>query len=210
MVCSHLFKCESSHKVLYSMKDRKWKVADFGLTCEATSTALIFTDFSRGTPGYRSPELLKETNRGFNTKLDIWSMGCILYELVTGSKLFLDDFSVNQFAALGESISYLPFKETIDKQTRLLVLGMIQDMLHISPSSRPMADDLVKRFEQYHGLSNLNSASVSPSQSTSLEDIPHCPATESCPPSPVGNSSQIEHSNPRTGHSLAEHGKVGK
>jgi serine/threonine protein kinase len=86
------------------MKDRTWKVADFGLTCEATSTALLFTDFSRGTPGYRAPELLKEMHVGYNNKIDIWAMGCILFEIATGQKPFVNDTMVTEYSRGGSPL----------------------------------------------------------------------------------------------------------
>ena len=90
---------------------------------------MLFTDFSHGTPGYRAPELLKESKGSFNNKLDIWAMGCILYELATGKKQFLDDWSVREFAANGDNASNIPFKETVHQSTRALVSGAVQDML---------------------------------------------------------------------------------
>ena len=40
---------------------------------------------------YQSPEQLFRSPRGYNEKADIWSLGCVLYELLTGCVL---DFSV--------------------------------------------------------------------------------------------------------------------
>ena len=77
--------------VLYSQADNVWKLTDFGITTEASSTA-ITTQFSRGTFGYRAPEILGEHPR-FSKKLDIWALGCILIELSKGSPAFLSDFA---------------------------------------------------------------------------------------------------------------------
>ena len=56
------------------------KIGDFGIakvlqnTCEMAKTAI-------GTPYYLSPEICKQ--KPYNQKTDIWSLGCILYELAT-------------------------------------------------------------------------------------------------------------------------------
>src|SRR5271170_2552875 len=43
--------------VLYSLKDQAWKIADFGLTTEGSSTRSHTTQYAHGTPSYRAPEI---------------------------------------------------------------------------------------------------------------------------------------------------------
>ena len=81
--------------VLYCGRGCLWKVADFGICAEATSSALT-TQFSRGTACYRAPELLRDGAR-FNRKVDIWALGCILYELATGMRAFETDFAIAEY-----------------------------------------------------------------------------------------------------------------
>jgi serine/threonine-protein kinase len=63
------------------------KVLDFGLSTYATvepGSTLITQPLSvMGTPAYMSPEQLRSTH-DVDAKTDIWSMGVILYELLTG------------------------------------------------------------------------------------------------------------------------------
>jgi len=82
--------------VLFSAKDKIWKIADFGITVEGTSN-LLTTTYARGTSCYRAPELLSDIPR-YTTKVDIWGVGCILFEMMTGQKAFSGDWSVQQFA----------------------------------------------------------------------------------------------------------------
>lgn len=54
------------------------KIADLGLgRMISTQTLEVYSKV--GTPLYMSPELVKE--QGYDMKTDIWSIGCILYEL---------------------------------------------------------------------------------------------------------------------------------
>src|SRR5436190_13307162 len=59
------------------------------------SKRAITTHYSRGTQGYRAPELLSDDPK-FTKKVDIWALGCILYELVTGRKAFDTDLVVSR------------------------------------------------------------------------------------------------------------------
>lgn len=53
------------------------KVGDFGLCRLLEDNQIARTNV--GTPLYMAPELLE--NRSYNEKVDIWSLGCILYEM---------------------------------------------------------------------------------------------------------------------------------
>lgn len=65
---------------IFLMKNGMIKLGDFGIarvlkhTTEMARTAI-------GTPYYLSPEICE--NQPYNNKSDIWSLGCILYEIMT-------------------------------------------------------------------------------------------------------------------------------
>jgi len=83
--------------VLFSSVQNCWKIGDFGTASSATSKRLHTTRYSRGTTGYRAPELLDSGNPRFNNKADIFALGCIIYEVLTGTKLFVDDFKIHSY-----------------------------------------------------------------------------------------------------------------
>lgn len=56
------------------------KVADFGLA-KAITTSSQMTHSFVGTLVYSCPQIVQ--NQLYNEKADIWSFGCILYELLT-------------------------------------------------------------------------------------------------------------------------------
>lgn len=94
--------------VLLSSQSKLWKIADFGLTSEGTSNTLKTSRSGKGMPGYRAPELFHEVSPGYNNKADIWSLGCIMYELFTGKKAFpgngddaTREYSVSRIGAEG-------------------------------------------------------------------------------------------------------------
>jgi len=69
-------------------------VIDFGIAKATTDQPLtdktLFTAFAMliGTPAYMSPEQAALTNVGVDTRTDIYSLGVLLYELLTGSTPF--------------------------------------------------------------------------------------------------------------------------
>ncbi|KAJ8887913.1 hypothetical protein PR048_007397 [Dryococelus australis] len=60
------------------------KVGDFGISKVLSSQSSASTVL--GTPCYMSPELCQ--GRSYNTKSDIWALGCVLYELIALHKAF--------------------------------------------------------------------------------------------------------------------------
>lgn len=81
--------------VLFYRFERTWKLADFGICSNGTSRSLS-TQMSRGTPGYRAPELLRDDAK-YTNKVDIWALGCLLHELITGDRVFNSDWAVGEY-----------------------------------------------------------------------------------------------------------------
>jgi WD40 repeat protein len=69
------------------------RIIDFGLSKAASSGApqeQLFTQFGQflGTPGYMSPEQVEPDKFDIDTRTDVYSLGVILYELLTGLQPF--------------------------------------------------------------------------------------------------------------------------
>jgi serine/threonine protein kinase len=61
------------------------KIGDFGISRILQGTMDMATTFT-GTPYYMSPEVLK--HEGYNSKSDVWSIGCLIYEMCTYEHAF--------------------------------------------------------------------------------------------------------------------------
>ncbi|KAJ8267031.1 hypothetical protein GJAV_G00137520 [Gymnothorax javanicus] len=66
-------------------KDGVVKLCDFGFARAMSVSTLVLTSI-KGTPLYMSPELVEE--QPYDHTADLWSLGCILYELHTGAPPF--------------------------------------------------------------------------------------------------------------------------
>ncbi|XP_075432937.1 serine/threonine-protein kinase Nek11-like isoform X2 [Ascaphus truei] len=67
------------------LKNGAVKIGDFGVSRVLSVSSDMATTFT-GTPHYMSPEAF--THSGYNAKSDIWSLGCILYEICALRRAF--------------------------------------------------------------------------------------------------------------------------
>ena len=144
MVDSLLFSTKLS--VLYS-RQGVWKLADFGLTTEGSGTQVNTTVFARGTPSYRAPELFSEPKARFNNRVDIWSLGCILYELAVGQKAFKDDFAVLFYRQDKNRLEIS--LEGYEEKTSKDIAEEIQGLLDLDQTQRPSAVNFISRVRGY-------------------------------------------------------------
>jgi NIMA (never in mitosis gene a)-related kinase len=105
------------------------KIGDFGIarvlqhTYDCANTAI-------GTPYYLSPEICQE--KPYNQKSDIWSLGCILYELTTLNHAF----DARDMKGLVQKIlkgTYPPIPEVYSTDLKKL----ISELLIKDPNKRP-------------------------------------------------------------------------
>jgi serine/threonine protein kinase len=133
----------------------KIKVMDFGLAKmfnDTTGMAMVHqtsetgTDFAVGTPGYISPEQVRGEEIGIQS--DIYSVGIILYELLTGKLPFQRDETMD--VLLAHATEPPPAFETMGATDWVppAVEAVVQSCLAKSPNDRPpSARELAKRYE---------------------------------------------------------------
>lgn len=117
------------------------KLGDFGLSriikTDSANGNQCFAQTNVGTPYYMSPEQIHE--REYDEKTDIWSMGCVIYELVS----LVPPFTAKNHLALAEKIiagkiDRIPERYSEDLQE------VIEAMLQEDPDKRPTVEDLIK------------------------------------------------------------------
>ena len=125
------------NQVLYRADINVWKLAGFCVTSRGDGSRGIETPHSRGTKGFRAPELL-QPQALYTNKVDIWAFGCVTYELVTKRRAFESDFATQAYA---HSWGELPV--VVDSER---VGGMLERIIRVAldrePQNRPSAHDL--------------------------------------------------------------------
>ena len=95
---------------IFMNKNMEIKIGDFGISKQLNREYTI-TKNKRGTEYYIAPEILKEGK--FNEKSDIWSLGCIIYELFHLSNYYMDKF-MNEIKKIDKEKYNYKWQELID------------------------------------------------------------------------------------------------
>ena len=112
------------------------KLGDFGIAM-CLNLTLDFAKTVVGTPYYLSPEIVK--NKPYNYKSDIWSLGVILYEMVT-LKMPFDATSLPLLSLKILKGTYNAIPGTFSKDIRNLIAIMLQ----VDANKRPSITELLK------------------------------------------------------------------
>ncbi|MET0387405.1 MAG: protein kinase [Polyangiales bacterium] len=114
------------------------KVLDFGISKVALithdrTTHQALTRVAVGTPPYMSPEQVRAA-RDLDGRSDIWSVGCVLYELVTGTSPFERLSLMQSCAAVLEEVPVPPHE--LRHAVPAAVSDAIMRCLHKDPEQR--------------------------------------------------------------------------
>lgn len=135
--------------VLYSFRSNCWKITDFGFTAEATSKRAHTTHLARGSASYRAPELLAEFPK-YTNKVDIWALGCILYELVCHKRTFAGDWAV--YLDKEEQWKNTISLHSLPNILQLHLLDHLSDLLSRDAANRPRASQVFAICHSYYML----------------------------------------------------------
>ncbi|KAF9547932.1 Pkinase-domain-containing protein [Agrocybe pediades] len=112
------------------------KLGDFGL-----SKALAQASFAStyvGTPYYMSPELMQE--RAYDSKSDIWSLGCLIYELCALKPPFHEAKTHSELSIFIRNGRIPPLPRGYSQALN----SVIKSMLNLNPAMRPSAAQLLQ------------------------------------------------------------------
>jgi NIMA (never in mitosis gene a)-related kinase len=111
------------------------KIGDFGIS-KALNHTLDLATTAIGTPHYLSPEICRRNP--YNHKSDMWSLGCVLYEMCTLQLAFPADNFINLVQSICRG-SYKPISSHYSSK----VADLVQVLLRPVPERRPSAEQLL-------------------------------------------------------------------
>ncbi|WRX17960.1 Protein kinase domain - like 10 [Theobroma cacao] len=179
---ANVFHRDLKPKNILANADCKLKICDFGLarvSFNDAPSAIFWTDYV-ATRWYRAPELCGSFFSKYTPAIDIWSIGCIFAEMLTGKPLFPGKNVVHQLDLMtdtlgtppAESISrirnekarrYLssmrkklpvPFSQKFPNVDPL-ALRLLERLLAFDPKDRPTAEEALAD-PYFHGLANVD------------------------------------------------------
>ncbi|XP_067419163.1 serine/threonine-protein kinase Nek5 [Emydura macquarii macquarii] len=113
------------------------KLGDFGIARMLNNT-MELARTCVGTPYYLSPEICE--NRPYNNKTDIWSLGCVFYEMCTLKHPF-EGNSLHQLVLKICRGHFIPVSPKYSYDLRIL----ISQLFKISPKDRPSINSILKK-----------------------------------------------------------------
>lgn len=114
------------------------KIADFGLAYFAESNKMHRLFTKCGTKAYMAPEMFC-TTRHYSREVDLWSLGVIIHDMITGGRKIIDIKTDEDLDSLQQKIEILICKLNVSDQ--------LKDLL-----KRLLAVDPLKRYSAYIAL----------------------------------------------------------
>ncbi|MCA9578539.1 MAG: serine/threonine protein kinase, partial [Myxococcales bacterium] len=126
-------------------KQGEVKLMDFGIARDDKLSDLTETGTGLGTPSYMSPEQILGDKLDFRS--DIFSVGIVLYQMVTGQKPFVEDESrtVMQKIRLDRFLAPRKLNPKVPRQLERIMARCMEKMPAARyPSTQALIDDLVE------------------------------------------------------------------
>lgn len=144
------------------------KVLDFGVSrLEEGDRPLTSEGAQIGTPGYMAPEQI-EARGSVGPQADVFALGCVLYEAVTGSRAFYAPTIRELLARMVNE--YPPLPRLLNPQIPEQLEALIVQTLAKEPEERPAnAAELLRLLEELPTLSDTVASDVYSSPQSAVE-----------------------------------------
>ena len=124
------------------------KLADFGIASDVSEgDGITESGVALGTPAYMPPEQFEDSSR-VDCRADIYALGIMLYEMVTGTKPYPGTFSMETLKVIKKGKYIQPRK--IDRSIPKNISRLIRKMINPSPKRRfQSVDGIIRVVKKY-------------------------------------------------------------
>ncbi|TGZ80127.1 Pkinase-domain-containing protein [Ascodesmis nigricans] len=124
--------------------DGTCKISDFGIS---KKTDNIYGDdpgnSMQGSVFWMAPEVIRPEGQGYSAKIDIWSLGCVVLEMLAGRRPWSKEEAIGAIYKLGSERQAPPIPEDVSSVVSPGAIGFLADCHTIDPSERPTAKTLL-------------------------------------------------------------------
>lgn len=134
--------------ILIESESQNPKITDFGIAKVLTQTEVLHTSAGAGTCYYMSPEQTRESSDAVGPPSDIFSLGIVLYQLLTGKRPFDGPTrdSIIESIRNGDVVRPRVVSSVLSRDIELVCLKMLE----VDPSYRyQTCDELVDDLDRY-------------------------------------------------------------
>ncbi|MBC6461459.1 protein kinase [Actinomadura sp. HBU206391] len=163
---------------LFLLEEGRVKICDFGIARLADATKITATGSSAGTPLYMAPEQIQ--GRKVDHRTDLYALGCVLYELLTGTTWV--ETSSGVAAILYQHLDQPPAPpKSLHPQIPDHLDTLVLDLLAKRPDDRPQdAASVAERLRHFPDEPHQERGSRPPP--AEVTDTPDTPAADRTPP----------------------------
>jgi serine/threonine-protein kinase len=122
------------------LRDGTVKLTDFGIAKDCDVTALTAQNSTVGTAAYMSPEQCRGT-RDLTFKSDLYSLGVMFFELITGRKPFLAESTIEMFHKHADEQAPRPTRFVLELP--VWMDNLICQLMEKKPDQRPFSAERV-------------------------------------------------------------------
>lgn len=145
---NNLVHCDIKPHNILVMDDGHVKVTDFGIARAVSSSTMTYGGDVMGSVHYFSPEQAKGTS--ITTKSDVYSLGVVLYEMLTGTLPFNGETSVS-IALKHLQDTPVPIRQ-IKPSIPPVLEAIVQKAMNKEPMMRPDSHELFMDLEQAQAI----------------------------------------------------------
>jgi serine/threonine-protein kinase len=163
------------------------KVMDFGLVKALDQDkGTTVTGAALGTPAYMAPEQIRDPS-AVDQRADLWGLGCLLYELVTGARAFPDEDAFDLYDAIRDGVYVDPREHVPDLPDR--IHEVISELLKVDRDARiGSCEELYERLYDKPLLKQderrLQLRGFTPEPAERMREIPPPPSAAAPEPEP--------------------------